>query len=314
MPELAGPTRPPAGSAGPSAPGRGAVCVEIAVKDDPRLLAALDSLAAQHRPPDRVLIAGSPQTPDELAAAAIRRHPSLHVELVRLSGGPVDARVKATPLLAEPTTVFLDSDQVAPPEWLERLVAPIESGAAAFSGGPTRPLQPASNAIQRYMELLERSIYEDVVPRNVGYLPLGNSAWRTDVLRQFGFDARVTAEDHDLESRVLAAGLHGVFLPEAWVYHDKSYETSYVRWARKRYAWLVQMAVSLLKNGKLSERWRERRPPVRHPLYYVEALMKPVALVHARVRWSRAQRRPRRGSGRAQTFSLGRRSMGRGSP
>ena len=266
---------------------RGGVCVEIAVKDDPRLLTAIDSLSAQRRRPDRVLVAASPLTPDDLAAAAVRRQPALRVELVRLPGGPVDARVQAMRFLTEPTTAFLDSDEVAPPEWLERLVAPIEDGSAAFSGGPTRPLRPASNAIQHYMELLEASIYDDLVPHSIAYLPLGNTAWRTSVLKEFGFDARVTAEDHDLETRVLAAGHHGVFLPEAWVYHDKSYETSYIRWARKRYVWLFQMAVSLLKNGKLAERWKERRRPVRHPLYYVEAMMKPVALLHARLRWAR---------------------------
>jgi len=283
-----GRSAPAAADAPRSGPGpHGAVCVEIAVKDDPRLLTAIDSLAAQHRRPDRVLVAASPLTPDDLAEAAVRRQPSLRVELVRLPGGPVDARVEAMPLLAEPTTAFLDSDEVAPPEWLERIVAPVENGSAAFSGGPTRPLRAPSNSIQRYMELLEASIYDDLVRRSIAYLPLGNTAWDTGVLKRFGFDARVTAEDHDLETRVLAAGLQGVFLPEAWVYHDKSYETSYLRWARKRYVWLFQMAVSLMKNGKLTARWHERRRPIRHPLYYVEALMKPVALVHARLRWSR---------------------------
>ncbi len=274
-------------SGAPAAPGRGPVCVEIAVKDDPRLLTALDSLAAQQRRPDRVLVAASPLTPASLEREAVGRHASLHVELVRIPGGPVDARVQAMRLLREPTTAFLDSDEVAPPEWLERIVAPIEDGSAAFCGGPTKPLRPAANAIQRYMELLEESIYDDLVRQSIAYLPLGNSAWNTSVLQRFGFDARVTAEDHDLETRVLAAGLAGRFLPEAWVYHDKSDETSYVRWARKRYVWLFQMAMSLLKNGKLSARWHEHRTPVRHPLYYVEAMMKPVALVHARLRWSR---------------------------
>ncbi len=290
MTEAATGAPPPAPSPAPGA--RLGICVEIAVKDDPRLLAALDSLAAQHRPPDRVLIAASPLIPDELAETAVRRHPSLQVELVRLPGGPVDARVEAMPYLHEPTTAFLDSDEVAPPEWLERIVAPLERGEVAFAGGPTRPLRPAENSIQRYMEMLEESIYQDLVPRNIAYLPLGNTAWDTRVLKEFGFDARVTAEDHDLETRVLAAGHRGVFLPEAWVFHDKSYETSYLRWARKRYVWLFQMAVSLMKNDRLSQRWHEHRKPVRHPLYYVEALMKPVAFVHARLRWSRVSAAP----------------------
>jgi GT2 family glycosyltransferase len=292
-----GPSRPPETRAAVGAPptvAGAAVVVEIAVKDDPRLLAAIDSLAAQHRRPDRVLIAASPLTPEELASAALRRQPALRVELVRLPGGPVDARVQAMRLLREPTTVFLDSDEVAPPEWLERIVAPIEAGSAAYAGGPTRPLRPPSHPIQRYMELLEESIYDDLVPRNIAYLPLGNSAWSTAVLQRFGFDARVTAEDHDLETRVIASGLRGVYLPDAWVYHDKSLETSYWRWARKRYVWLFQMAVSLLKNGKMGDRWHERRRRIRHPLYYVEALMKPIALVHARLRWARVGSEPAR--------------------
>ncbi len=281
---VAAPT--PAGPPRPLAPlGRGAVVVEIAVRDDPRLLAALDSLAAQTRPPDRVLIAGSPETPEALAKEATSRHPSLHVELLRLSGGPVDARVKAMGSLREPTTVILDSDEVAPPDWLERIVEPIEAGRAAYCGGPTRPLRPPSHPIQRYMELIEESIYDDLVPSNIGYLPLGNSAWNTQVLQEFGFDARVTAEDHDLEARVLGAGYPAVYLPEAWVYHDKSLETSYVRWARKRYVWLFQMGVSLLKNGQLGSRLHEHRRRIPHPLWYVEQAMKPLALVHARLHW-----------------------------
>jgi len=271
----------------------GTICVEIAVKDDPRLLTALDSLAAQTRKPDRVLIAGSPLTPESLASAALSRQPTLRVELVRIPGGPVDARAESIRLLAEETTAFLDSDEVAPPEWLEKLVAPVERGDVAFSGGPTRPLRKAENPIERYYELLEESIYDDLVPQSITYLPLQNSAWRTSVLKEFGFDPLVTAEDHDLETRVLRAGLKGVFLPDAWVYHDKSNETSYVRWARKRYLYLFQMAMSIWKNDEVGRRWRERRRPVRHPLRYIEATMKPVAFVHAWVRWSRAGASPR---------------------
>ncbi len=261
--------------------------MEIAVKDDPRLLAALDSLDKQTRRPDRVLIAGSPATPEALASAATSRYPALHVELVRIPGGPVDARAESIRMLAEETTAFLDSDEVAPPDWLARLVAPVESGAVAFTGGPTRPLRKAENPIEHYYELLEASIYDDLVRQSITYLPLQNSAWRTSVLKEFGFDPLVTAEDHDLETRVIRAGLNGAFLPDAWVYHDKSNETSYVRWARKRYLYLYQMAMSIWKNDEVGHRFRERRRPVRHPLRYVEAVMKPFAFVHAWVQWSR---------------------------
>lgn len=270
----------------------GTVGVEIAVKDDERLLLALDSLAKQSRRPDHVLVAASPRTPDRLVEAARTRWPAIAVEVVRFAGGPVDARANSLPYLHEDVTAFLDSDEIAPPEWLATLVAPIEEGRAAYTGGPTRPLRAAENPIERYYELLEASIYEDLVPASVTYLPLGNSAWRTRLVLEFGFDPRVTAEDHDLETRVHRAGHVGLYLPEAWVYHDKSNETSYIRWARKRYLYLFQMAMSMLKNGELRERLAERRKPVRHPLRYVEAMMKPFAIAHAWLRWSRVGDRP----------------------
>ncbi|HTS33349.1 MAG TPA: glycosyltransferase [Thermoplasmata archaeon] len=271
----------------------GTVGVEIAVKDDERLLLALDSLSKQTRLPDHVLVAASPKTPERLVEAVRVRWPSIHVEVVRFEGGPVDARTSSLPYLRQETTVFLDSDEIAPPGWLATIVAPIEAGRAAYTGGPTRPLRAAENPIERYYELLEASIYEDLVPSSVTYLPLGNSAWKTRLLLEYRFDPRVTAEDHDLETRVQRAGHVGLYLPEAWVYHDKSNETSYVRWARKRYLYLFQMAMSMIKNGELGERLRERRKPVRHPLRYVEAMMKPFALAHAWVRWSRVGDGPR---------------------
>jgi cellulose synthase/poly-beta-1,6-N-acetylglucosamine synthase-like glycosyltransferase len=268
----------------------GSVCVEIAVRDDPRLAAALESLARQHRRPDRVLLAASTASPPEFLRAARSGHPELTIQVARFPGGVVDARAGAQLLIREDLTVFLDSDETAPPDWLERLVAPIEAGTADFSGGPTRPARPPRTSVERYMELLERSIYEDLVPSRVTYLPLQNTAWRTAGLSRLGFDPRIPyAEDHDVESRAVRAGLRGTFVPAAWVSHDPGDSVSFSRWARKRYRYLVAMAMSLLKNDELGRRLGERRAPVRHPLRYVEALMKPVALVHARIRWSRVR-------------------------
>ncbi len=270
----------------------GTVCVEIAVRDDRRLLDALDSLGAQTRPPDRVLVAASTESPEALLEDARRRLSRIPVEVARFAGGVVDARAGALPRIREDTTVFLDSDERAPPEWLARIVGPVESGAATFVGGPTRPGRPPSSATERYSVLLEESIYRDLVPHRIAYVPLQNTAWRTSELRALGFDPRIPfAEDHDLETRAARSGARGLFLPDAFVYHDLSGEASLYRWARKRYRYLVAMAMSLLKNGELRGRLDERRRPVRHPLRYVEAAMKPVALVDAAIRWRRVRER-----------------------
>lgn len=272
----------------------GTVCVEIAVGDDPRLLDAVGSLADQTRRPDRVLLAASPSTPQALLDAACRRAPTLSIAVGRYPGGIVGARAASLAEIPEELTAFLDSDEVAPPEWLGRLIAPLEQGRAEFSGGPTRPRRPAETPIERYLEELERSIYEGLVPTQVVYLPLQNTAWRTPELKRLGFDPRIPyAEDHDLESRALSAGLRGVYVPEAWVFHDKSLETSYGRWLRKRYRYLVAMAMSLIKNGSLRHRLGEHRSPVRHPLRFLEAPLKPLALVHGALRWRSVRRHPR---------------------
>jgi GT2 family glycosyltransferase len=270
----------------------GTVCVEIAVRDDRRLLDALASLGSQSRRPDRVFVAASTATPDDLLAAARARVPELPIELVRFPGGVVDARAGSLAMIREETVAFLDSDERAPSEWLARLVAPIEDGRATFTAGPTRPTRAPVSSYERYSDLLEASIYEDLVPRRVTYVPLQNSAWRAEDLRALGFDPRIPfAEDHDLEVRAVRAGGRGLFVPDAWVYHDKSDETSFGRWARKRYRYLVAMAMSLQKNGELSGRLGERRRPVRHPLRYVEATMKPLALIHGTIRWRRVRAR-----------------------
>jgi GT2 family glycosyltransferase len=128
-------------------------------------------------------------------------------------------------------------------------------------------------------------------------------------LRELGFDARIPfAEDHDLETRAARAGLVGTFVPEAWVYHDRSGESRLFEWACKRYRYLVAMAMSLLKNGELDRRLSERRRPVAHPLRYLETAMKPFALVHASVRWRRVATPAERASaGRGPANGPGRR-------
>jgi GT2 family glycosyltransferase len=268
----------------------GTVGVEVAVRDDRRVLDALDSLAGQTRAPDRVLLAASTDTPEELLEEARRRFPRPSLEIARFPGGVVDARAGAVALLREDSTAFLDADERAPPEWLATLLGPIESGAAEFAGGPTRPVRPPQTSIERYYALLEESIYADLVPTSLAYVPLQNTAWKTSVLRSLGFDPRIPfAEDHDLESRAVKSGARGTFVPSAFVYHDRSDETSFLRWARKRYRYLVAMAMSLEKNGALGGRLRERRRPVRHPLRYVEATMKPFALLDATIRWRRVR-------------------------
>ena len=267
------------------------VCVMLVVLSDRRLFDALDSLRIQRRRPDRVLVADGGSSPD-YRAEVLRRGAGLPLEVAEVPGLPAESREAVLDRIQEEITAFLDADEVAPPEWLEALVAPIESGAAEFVGGPTRPSRPPQNSIERYHAEIERKIYEEDIVRSVQYLPLGNSAWKTSILQELRFDTRVRfAEDFDIAGRAMRRGARGLYVPAAWVFHNKTVEASFPQLFRKRYIYLVQAACVFLRDRNITDRLGEKRTPLRHPLGWVEEwLLKPVAVMHAylRLRWGAA--------------------------
>ena len=214
----------------------------------------------------------------------------LPIDIKDLPGRPVESRYKSLEFLNEDITIFLDSDQSAPEEWLNLIISPFSSGdeALVYTGGPTKPYRKPTNQIEIYLSLIEEHIYTLDLTNSLTYTPLGNTAWRTDILKQLGFDRRLKfeAEDNDLETRAYKAGYHGMFVKEAWVWHDKTIDKNLISTMRKRYRYLVGAATVFLKNGTIHQRSMERRKVVRHAFAVLELLLKPVALVHALVRWN----------------------------
>ncbi len=264
------------------------VCVEIIVLNDDRIHNTIHSLLNQKRKPDRILVADGGSGPEFLNC--IRNKFTDHLlEIWVLPGLPVETRRKSLELLQEDITVFLDSDQVAPEGWLENLISPFleKDSKLSFTGGPTKPYKEATTEMEKYINLVEEQIYESDLKKKLTYIPLGNTAWKTSVLKELGFDSRLKfeAEDNDLETRAYQAGYYGVFVKDAWVWHDKSSETSFLRGMKKRYKYLVGAATVFIKNGTLISRYNENRSFVPHPFAMVETILKPVALIHAYVRW-----------------------------
>lgn len=263
-------------------------CVEIVVLKDMRIRNTLESLRHQTLSPDRILIAdgGSDSSFIEMIKD---NYQDLPIDLKVLPGLPVETRLKSLKFIEEDITVFLDSDQNAPPEWLATIISPFLGGdeKLAFSGGPTKPYKEVTSEMERYINLVEEHIYRDDLKRKLIYIPLGNTAWKTGVLKQLGFDPRLKfeAEDNDLETRAYNAGYHGTFITDAWVWHDKTVDTSFIRGMRKRYHYLVGAATVFIKNGTLGQRSKENRNFVKHPYAIIEFVLKPVALLHAYIRW-----------------------------
>jgi GT2 family glycosyltransferase len=260
-------------------------------RDDPRVARTLESLLAQSRPPDDILVADGDSGPPALERLMelARRHPVIRVE--RHPGRVADTRAGGLLSVHGDAVAFLDADEVAPPHWLATLVAPLESGEADFAGGPTRPLGPPRSRTEAHLNAFDAWFYAAVVPRDIAALPMGNSVWSAAVFRKIGsFDRRLSmgGEDYDLNLRALAAGFRGRFVPEAWVYHDQSHVDRWSMWMRRKHRYNVGAALAYLKNGVLGRRAaRSARVTLGfpHPYEWPNLISKPLALVQAWFLW-----------------------------
>ena len=264
------------------------ICVDIAVLNDPKLFDTLNSLRGQSLKPDLVLIADG-GSPAGFIEKIRNEFYDLPLEVVVLPGSHITTKDASIDHITTDIAAFLDSDEVAPQEWLATITKPIIDGVADFTGGPTRPPGEPKNNIERYYNELERRIYEGDVEQDVVYMPLGNTAWRTSLLKKLRFDHRIVfrggAPDYDLEMRAVDAGYRGLFVRDAWAYHNKGTVKGYGSLMKHRYRYLVGAAVVMIKNRRLGKRAGEKRTRIRMPFAYVEDLMKPIALVHAFIYW-----------------------------
>jgi glucosyl-dolichyl phosphate glucuronosyltransferase len=103
----------------------------------PVLDEALDSLAAQSRPPLEVILVidHSP----ELLAEAERRWPRVKVLANRERQGLSGARNTGVEEARGDVVAFLDDDAVAQPDWLERIAAAYRDPRVLGAGGTVRP-------------------------------------------------------------------------------------------------------------------------------------------------------------------------------
>ncbi|MBX8634487.1 MAG: glycosyltransferase family 2 protein [Candidatus Thermoplasmatota archaeon] len=262
--------------------------VDIAVLNDPKLFDTLNSMREQSLKPELVLIADG-GSPSEYIEKIRNDFSDLPLKIAILPGSHITTKNASIDHITTDIVAFLDSDEVAPREWLATISKPIVEGKADFTGGPTRPPGEPRNSIERYYNELERRIYEGDVEQDVVYMPLGNTAWKTFLLKHLRFDRRIVfrggAPDYDLEMRAVDAGYRGLFVRDAWVYHNKGTVKGYRALVKHRYRYLVGAAVVMIKNGRLRKRAGEKRTMIKMPFAYVEELMKPIALVHAFIYW-----------------------------
>lgn len=275
--------------------------IQICNLNDPHLFECLKSIAMQDPKPDRVLIADGGSSAAYLGELRSRISGNPSVSTLRLDfreypGTQTVTRQSAIRDLHEDITVFLDADEIPVAGWLSRLTSPLIDGKADFTGGRVKSVIDEENFFTSYYRMLEDHIYEQDVSRSFAYMPLGNTAWRTEIIKRLQFDLRLVrapgeAEDYDLEMRALSSGYRGMYVPDALVLHFQRIPCTYWQLVRKRYDYLVGASTVMVKNGWLLKRLGEKRAPIRHPFANVERMMKPIALIHGALRWQMVRNR-----------------------
>ena len=200
------------------------------VRDEADNIAALlDSMIAQRRAPDEIVINDCGSV-DE--TAAIVRHYAACDERIRLVQGGWNissGRNNAVRAAAGPIIACTDAGLTLDPNWLGRIVAPIESNQADFVGGFFHP------APQSIWELaLGATNYRS--PKEINpnaFLPFGQSlAFRKDAWAAVGgFSEWVShCEDIVFDLALRKAGYRAAFVPDALVaFRPRSSLRAFVR-------------------------------------------------------------------------------------
>jgi GT2 family glycosyltransferase len=261
--------------------------VLITLLNDTRAVRAVESALAQGPQLTEIVVADGGSKPENLMELVRRSEGEPRIRIVNAPGSVAESRNTALAGLKTDIVAFLDADEVAPPGWLATLTEPIRTGAAEFTGGPTKPLAAARSNAERYINSGEERLYRDHVPNDLALLPMGNSAWRVDLLRAIGgFDSRLAwgGEDYDVNLRALKSGARGVFVPNAFVFHDQSHLDGFGKVLRRKRRYYFGAATAYIKNDVLRGRSTSaaKRFQVHHPIDLLDVVLKPWALVKAR--------------------------------
>jgi glycosyltransferase involved in cell wall biosynthesis len=116
--------------------------------------------------------------------------------------------------------LFLDTDTVPVPAWIDQMCRAIRDHGADAAGGSIANGTPWSltGSAGFYLEFF-RFLAHDAEPHPARFLMGGNSAFRRDVLNGIEYADHSTGEDMLLSSRLARKGRKLLFLPRASVKH-----------------------------------------------------------------------------------------------
>ena len=206
------------------------VTVVVVTRDRAPVLAeALDAIAAQTRPADRVLVVDDGSTDGTADLLAARDDLDVVTTPPR---GIAPARNTGWRACDTDVVVFTDDDCVPVPTWLAALLAPLDAGEADVVQGRTLPRPDQADRDGPWARTLR-------VEAEQGYYQTANIAYRRACLEAVdGFDDRLArvGEDTDLAWRVREAGYRTTFASDALVHHAV-WPLGFTRHLRDRAKW-----------------------------------------------------------------------------
>jgi GT2 family glycosyltransferase len=294
------------------------VTVIITSFNDIRILKTIESLLAQKRRPEHIIIAdgGSPSEFFKKVREFIKPYPFIEYHLI--PGRSYDTRRKVIHQLVfddkwiktcfrTDIVAWIDSDELAMKDWLGNLIAPIEANEADFTGGPWIPTTEKSKP-EKILNIIQLK-NQALASKNQAYIAMGNSAWNVEIFRKVGgldgssesdnVDAGIAkggrvisghfvSEDFDLNVRAQNAGFRSRYVPEAVVYHDQSHINTFTKLIKYQYNNYVRVGMAYFKNrcpmGKFTLATKETS--ISHPFELILLLLKPIALLNAWEKWN----------------------------
>jgi GT2 family glycosyltransferase len=257
--------------------------IVITLMDDPRVFDTVDSLLDQEKRPNRIFIADASK--DNKIYNKLKKYKK-PVEVHKIFGSVGESRNQTLPLIDEEVIAFIDSDETAKKDWLEKITKPIVDESADYAGGKCVPMYTPKTKVDRYVWEKEEALFKKYDQLS---FQMGNTAWHRKVFDTIGnFDNRIIwgGEDYDINIRATQAGYIGKYIPEAVLYHDQGMKTL-EKWAQKRYKYHTGSTVAYLKNN-IDIKRKERTVSIGiHPLDHLDLLLKVFAFIRGNILWKK---------------------------
>jgi len=255
----------------------------ITLLDDENVISTIDSLLKQTVVPDRILVAYAGD--DNWLFQEMKDYGGI-VDVRKIYGSVGESRNQTLPLIDEDIIAFIDSDEIAFSDWIEKITKPIKDGEADYTGGKCIPFHRPVTKVERYVWEKEDELFANYDQLS---FQMGNTAWNKKIFDQIGnFDKRIIwgGEDYDINIRATNAGFKGKYVPNAFLYHNPNIRTL-SKWARKRYKYHTGSTIAYLKNN-IDIKGKQRTMDIgSHPLDYLDLMLKVFAFVRGNIIWRR---------------------------